>query len=508
MNCKKLLFLMTLAVLLLGGCGKDHYDLSNVSNAHVDGEMLLPLASASYSVMDLMERLSLDDMVSCDASGNIGINYVYELDDVLKGSEILRFHDDSFEEHYVVANPFPYSLPEPFDTVVKFDHSISLESSYLRVNSAVLKSCNIGFDFESNAVRINRVVVNSAQIKDANDENLKLVYVPGESNLFDLSGLNYSSDQTNVIKFTYEVFFTLQDVLGPELGFDIHAMITDLYLESMSGWVDSYTTRTAIDTVFSLFSNNVIGELEIRGAKMAADIRNSFGLPARLVIDTAMLWGEGLEPLQIFEEMPQSIDFEHTEMFEEVFCQDLNGILNAQGGRGLASTSFILNPNGLTNLVSVDDTCSMDVNVRGYIPFAFTTDDVRYFDTIDLRFTEIETPEWIEKLTIEMLFSSSIPLNIGGDLILYNSENNQVVDTIVSDPKLFQSTFDGNMCSTSLAVELDGDRINKVLDTDSLILCFKVDTDSHNAMFTTNQKMEVFLKARVKYKGNIEIVND
>lgn len=508
MNYKRLLFSMALCALLFSACNKDHYNLSEVQGVQMEGEILMPLASASYSVTDLMQRLELDNMVSFDGSGNMGIDYSYDIDDVLNGAEILRLHDESYEEHFSYSNPVPIFLPVPIDTVIRYNHVISLESEYLRVYSALLKSGRISFNFESNSLEINKVIIRASEIKDAQGESVVLTYLPGGSNSFDLSGLNYESQENNVLNLSYEFYIRLQGTIGSELTFDIQAMVTDMAFERMSGWVDSYTYGGVIDTAFSLFSDNLLGELGINGVEVAVDIMNGFDMPARLVIDTALIYSEGTAPSPLFEEMPQIIDIHPTHGYEEVFNQDMSAALNVQGGRAYASLNFILNPEGLTEMVSMVDTSTLDIRVNGRFPFAFTANDVRYFDTIDMGFSQIESPEWIEKLTLEMLFNSSIPFNIGGDLLLYNTETHQVVDTLLSDPNLFQSTFDGSMCSSTVALDIDDERISKIIEANKLILCLDVDTDSHNAVINADQKMEIFLKARVKYNGNVEFNNN
>ena len=56
MRNHKLLVIVALTVVMLSSCKKEHYDMSNVNGINAEGEVLLPIGSSSFTIMDLMNK--------------------------------------------------------------------------------------------------------------------------------------------------------------------------------------------------------------------------------------------------------------------------------------------------------------------------------------------------------------------------------------------------------------------------------------------------------------------
>ena len=50
MKYNKLFVFLFFLAMLFSACKKDHYELSNVHGVNAEGEMLLPIGSASFTV--------------------------------------------------------------------------------------------------------------------------------------------------------------------------------------------------------------------------------------------------------------------------------------------------------------------------------------------------------------------------------------------------------------------------------------------------------------------------
>ena len=117
MKSNKLVIALSLVVLLFTACKKEHYDVSNVHGVNAEGELLLPVASKSINMMDLMERFELTDKVEWSESGELSFGFNYEDVGVISGAEILKFKDLYYQGHYATENPY-VTMPMPFvDTV-------------------------------------------------------------------------------------------------------------------------------------------------------------------------------------------------------------------------------------------------------------------------------------------------------------------------------------------------------------------------------------------------------
>jgi len=164
-----------LAVLacLIASCKKSHYDVGNVQGVNAEGEVLLPLASGSYSLMDLMQRFQLDSLIDCNASGDMTYAYFYERFGAVRGEDLLRFKDWEYEEHFVVENSGGSS--QPLDTVVSVSQVITFEADHIRVVSATIKSGSFHMSLTSNVGSFGEVLVTSPDIMDADGHDKRFV---------------------------------------------------------------------------------------------------------------------------------------------------------------------------------------------------------------------------------------------------------------------------------------------------------------------------------------------
>ena len=506
MKYSKLFFVLALATMLFASCKKDHYDVGNVHGVNVEGEVLLPVGSASFSLMDMMQRFKIDSLILCSPEGNLSYGYYYEDFGVINGNDLLRFKDLDYSEHFSFENQFPVILPQAFDTMFHFAQSVVFEADHISVLEAEMKSGHFDFELASNIGLLDRVVIRTSDIKDASGQDLVLDF-PFNSGMigFDLDGLHYETDSANRLNLEYDLYFHVQEILEDELYFDVDIKGRDLAFREMKGFVETYDSRNYLDTTFTLFPDKVAGSLDVHGARLKLFERNTFGLTARLVVDTAWLYGEGIEPFSIFSSLPLSVEVPIQTEFGEVFDATLHGTIMAKGGDLYTASSFIVNPLGLTDMVSVNDSCTIDVLVDVNIPFDFTANDVCYLDTLRLENTEINSPETIEKLTLDLAINSTLPLNLDAEFYVYDSETDRITDTLVADDSLIKASFDGRPIMTTISLEITKDRLENYLKSDRLIMLYKIDTDTREVTLNASQKLDLFLKAKVKYDGVVGI---
>lgn len=497
---------MTFAlVLLLASCKKDHYNLSHVQGVNAEGEALLPLASGSYTLQDLMQRFQIDSLIDCGASGDMTYNYYYEHFGAVSGESLLRFKDWNYVEHFAIENPYQSGLPHPVDTVLGVTQPVTFEADHIHVLAATLKSGRLEFNLESNVNQLGEVVVTSSDIKDTEGNDLYYVYYPdsGENGL-DLSGMNYATDEPNVLNINYEFHVVLGQLMVPEIEIDAHVSATDLAFSEMTGYVDTYASDSRIDTVFSLFPDNMSGSIEVEDALITLRERNSFSMAAQLAIDTALVWGESIAPYSIFSPLPLTIDLPSHPNFTEVFRQPVSGWVDMHLGHALSSSVFTVNPDGMDDLITVYDTCSIDVRVDVAIPFSFNVNGLRYIDTVNMKLNEIEMPELVEKLTLEIEFQSTLPFELGGKFMLYDSETEHVTDILLDEASLIAASYDGQAMRSDVTIEITDDRVQNALRSDRIILCFDLDTDAHDVSLNAQQGLRFFSKAKVQYNGVVE----
>ena len=504
----KLWIMAALSVILLASCKKDHYDTGNVHGVYADGGIQLPIGSKSVTMMGMMQRFQIDSLIECDPDGSLSYNFLYEHFDAVKGEDLLRFNDLNYEEHFAFENPFPMVLPQAFDTMLHFDHKILFEADHISVLEAMMRSGRFDFVIQTNIGLLQRVVVRSTDIKDGDGNDLELDFqIDMDSIGFDLGGMKYETDSANTLNLSYDLYFRFQGSTDEEFFFDLDIKGRDLAIQEMRGFVETYSSESRIDTAFNLFPDNIMGSLEINGARLQLSERNTFGLAARLVLDTTLVSGEGIAPYSLFEPMPVVVDLPSQLAFTEVYNQSLNGQLNASSSRAYSVSNFIVNPAGFSDMVSVADTCSIDVRVDVNIPFAFAVDDVRYLDTVPLELSEINMPDMIESITLDLTFNSTLPLNLGGRFYMYDSVNDKITDTLVANDEIIRASFDGQPTTTEVSIEITESRIENVLHSDHIIMLYELDTDARDVKLNANQVLGVSIKTKVEYDGVVELDN-
>lgn len=503
MKYKRLIFMLVSVGLLFSACNKNQFKFDEFQGVQADGEMLLPIASGHYSMSDLMERFQMDSLIAYDPSGNMSYNFFLEQLGVIEGDDLLRFDDMTLDESYSFSNPMPgLILPFPVDTVLGLTQSIAFGSDKIQVLSAMMKSGRFDFDISSNFAEISKIEISSPEIKNADGSTHTFVYEPAAGVTgFDLSGLQYRTAEVNKLNFRYMVYGTIQDLSMIEFTFNVHIAGTDFSLREMSGYVEPYTTRSWIDTTFSIFPDNMSGTISLENVMVSLSERNTFGIDAKLVVDTALVWGDGVEPSFLLSPLPLEIDAVPSPVFTEVFHQPLEGSLSARSGSAYITSDFIVNPSGMMDLVSVTDDATVDMRVNVSVPFEFRLDDVHYVDTVNMRLSEIQSPEWIKNLTLELTFISTIPFNLVGNFKMYDSSHNEITDILLNDATLIAASFDGQPTTVNVPVEIDGDRLQRVMQSDRIILDFGLDTDGRDVTLNKEQNLDFYLKAKVDYDG-------
>lgn len=504
---KKLVLFLACFAFLLTSCSK-RYDFDNVDGVAVDGELLLPLASASYSLEGLMNRFHIDTLMVFDEDGGMHFMIDYDLEDVVDGKNILCFKDIDVDAEFSIPNPYPVVLPEPVDTTLMFSQTITLESEYISVLMAEIRSGRFDFEISSNILGLNRVVVRSSEIKDTDGNDMCLDYNPSAGhNGLDLADLRYESDAENTIILNYEVSFTAHDFTAPELTFGVILHVTNLRVREMMGRVTGYASRNAFDTTFHLFPNKVDGVAGICNARIKLMERNGFEMAARLSVDTAMVSGEGVPAYNIFAQMPTIIDIPKSLEFTEVFDESVHGNLNMVSNYAYASGMFALNPDGMSDIVYVNDTSTIDVKISADIPCAFNVQDVFYSDTVNLSLSEINYPDLVEEIDLDLDFLTDMPFNFGANVLMYDSQNQIITDTLVSNAAI-QGSFDGTKKASQIVVKITEGRVNKVMNSDHIILDFSLDTEARDVVLNLKQSLGFAAKATVKYNGNVELPKD
>ena len=508
MRIHKITLLFGVLACLLASCNKAHYDMSQVHGFNAEGEALLPIAHKSLSMMEMMERFQLDSVISCADDGSMSFNYFYEHLGILNGDELLRFKDLSLTQHFEYENVFGNVMPSSMDTVVSYQQTLVFQADHIGVLEAWMKSGHLEFTIASNVGVVQKVILRTDDIEDAEGHVFVREFEPQSGSFgFDLEGLHYHTDAVNTLRLSYELHCASVPTTDAMLFIDFKIEGNDLAFSKMTGYVEPYDSRDRFDTIFSLFPDNLTGVLDVKDVKLTIDERNTFCMGGQLMIDTALMMGEGIEPYSLFEPMPVEVELPPYPDYTEVYSEALRGRITSNGGSVSASTLFTVNAMGMDELVTISDTCSLDVQVNVMLPFAFNIMEVQYLDTVDLTLNELELPAMIERLTLELTFTSTLPVNLMGYFYMYDSEQEVITDTLVDDGQLIAASFDGAPTHTTLSIDLTEERMERVMQSDRIIMRYLLDTDAHDVVLNANQRLTLYVKARAQYNAKVEFDN-
>lgn len=504
MKIHRIALLLCLLACLFASCKKDHFDVSNVHGVNAEGEMLLPIASASFTVEKLMQQFNIDSEIDFSEEGILSYGIHFEDLGVVSGEKLLRFKDLEYNERFSFENTIPIVLPQAIDTMFHFDQTLVFESDHIHVMEAEMKTGHFDFDINTNVGLLQRLVLHSPDIKVEGGHDLVLDFDLNSTDIqLDLDGLHYETDSANSLRLGYDIYVRLQSIPTQELFFEVDVKGSDLAIKEMNGYVDKYDSRNVLDTTLSLFPGNASGSLQVQGARMRLYERNTFDLGARLDLDTAWIIADEHAPYSIFGSQPVSVDIPSLPYFGQVFERLINGRISANETGLYAVSNFVVNPSGMSDWVSVSDTCVIDVMIDAEVPFAFVVDDVRFVDTTDLNLN-FEAPDQIEKLTLELTFTSTVPLDFNAQFFTYDFEAGRITDTLVAKDKLICASYDGKPVTTELTLEVTGEIVEYLNHSNGLISIYEIDTDAHNVCLKGDQQLGVFIKARVKYNGVVE----
>lgn len=507
--CKQLVVaIAAFSMAVLVSCNKNHYDVDNVSGVNAEGEMLLPLAYKTTTMMNLMERFQIDSLISCADDGSLYYELFYDAPEVVKGSDILKIDDIDYHEHIELDTNYIQSIiPVIFDTVIKFDLPLQFGSDYVKVWDAWLRSGRFDFDINSTIPNIKRIVVRSSDITDENGNNMELPFdINGGSFSLDLAGMHYQTEEPNTLNLGFDLYLAVQWTNAPGLSLDIDVKGTDIAIRQMTGSVYPTVFSGRIDTVYNIFPSNISGQLKVNDARLKIAARNLFNLETRFEVDTALVYANDYEPYSFLDPLP-IVDLPQELTMTEIYNRKFDCTIQAHNGRVLASYYISLNPHGNVNgnltTVSVADTCTFDAQLGVEIPFAFNASDIYYYDTATISFDAIELPDLIESLTLDLDITSSLPLNLNGWFYLYDSQTGMITDTLNADGKIIEASYTGLPTSNTISIEITPDRLDNVLHSDRIVMMFEVDTDSRDVKLNAQQELGVFVRGKVKYNGVI-----
>lgn len=498
-----------MAVFMLS-CNKDRFDFDHLESVEGSGQWKLPIGSVHTTLGDVLEQFGENDLISYDENGNLQVRYSFRMNDILKGSTFLSLGTMNFSTTTRFANPLPgVPLPEPIDTVVYIQQVCKIDADSASIESAVIKSGTLVTTVQSNLGNVSLIEVSSADIVMPGGDSLYTT-----ADFVDLAGASFrvhddfgQADSTLIIN--YAIHYQLTGIDDPEYEVITIIGFNNLKLKELCGAIDHFVYEFSFDTTFNLPLGNVAGQLDVVGAKVNIQEKNTFeNLYSQLVINAAEFYGGGLNPSMIFNHYPYEIEVIPSNTFIPIMDNEtINLSLDPRFDAVRIEGMVDFNPFGAERLVTIHDTSSLSVAIDAIVPMQFNIPGVTYVDTLDLNLGEISAPSLVKEIILSMLFESELPFNLSVQMDMFNSHTGVILGGLVDHEMKVNGSFNGTPVFTNESISITHDLLKKLLESDKLIMRVGVDTGGNDVILNLDNGLGVTLKADVLYGGSMDINN-
>lgn len=494
-------FALVLALLLTPSC-KDRFNYDHLEKVEASGQWKLPIGTVHTTLGDVLKQLNDNELISNDENGNLQIAVDLKMDDVIKGTDIMTIPNMKYKKKFKINNPYPYQLEQPIDTFTVFDQMATLDSSLV---SFQLRSGALTFQLLSNVGVFQRIVLRSDGLRFPDGSPWEVTVDPTGVDTLDLAGVYMEVGEAGKIRFTYEIYYQLYDVEDSKLTFDTQLGFTDFVIRQISGYFETYEAPFSYDTTFNASLDKITGRMKLVDASLKIETRNTFDLNASLEVEDARLYGGGATPSLLFNEYPVMLQVRPSLDYISAMDAGLNLEYDTRFDAVRLVGKMVFNPDGLDDLISMYDTSALGVAVNARIPFKFNSPGVHYLDTIDVKLSEVETPEIVKEVILGLAINSELPFNIQLQMLTFDSETGQITDSLLTNTTFIAGAFEGQPVKSVADISVTHERLKSLFEADKLILRFGLDTGDHDALLNLDNGLEVSLKADLIYGGEMEV---
>ena len=503
---------LALTGLLMFSCNKHRFDLDpNNLSVTGSGQWKLPIGTMHTTVKSLLDQMGENNFVSYDSQGNLQVSYSFAMDNLIQGSTFLTLGSTNSNFTTGFANPFSGVPMTPIDTIFRFKQQMNLTGDSTSIETAVIKSGQLTMRLVTNLGNISEVVFSSPDLIMPNGDTL--CAITNDIDLVvDLAGARYNkhdpatgeADSTFVLH--YAIHYQLTGIQDPDYEVTSVIHVQNVKFREISGYVDSFRYEFSYDSAFKLPLDNIQGQLNIIGANVRIQEKNTIGnLHAELFVNNAEFYGGDATPSPLFDHYPYVLEVQESPTYSDIMSQDLNIGLDTRFNAFRFDGTFDLNPSSQDNLIHVYDTSSLGMKFNAVVPMRFNTPGVYYLDTIDLNMSEISVVEYIEEILLTMLIDSEMPFNLDAQFYTLNSQTGHITDSLLVNPMHIGGSFSGQPVRTDAQISVTQDRLNHMVHADKLVMRFSVDTDNHDVILNLDNGLTVTLKADLIYGGEVDL---
>jgi hypothetical protein len=248
-------------------------------------------------------------------------------------------------------------------------------------------------------------------------------------------------------------------------------------------------------------------QLNFDTLKIAANIRNSMGIPFRLTLNTIKAYGKNGQPIiekplsgkNIEVLAPSSADIGREAITNDTIrCEGFGDVLNKETKKIVFSFTVISNPKGTErNFLTTAGAIESAVGIR--IPLHLQAQRLELKDTIDVNMSSVS----LQDLELKMLFKNSLPAKTTLNVVLLD-ENNNPSSNLIKDLVIESPTLDNTGSATGETVynqplEIAPELLNQLKTATRAIATVEVDTGTGYVTFKKNNNLNIKIGAKATF---------
>ncbi len=503
------------ALLLLGlfavGCADDIRELDRLDGVAYDAQYAFPVIDSRVSLDELIGEVDESVSLTVDPNGLLIFNYSGEVPAV--GSDIIFGRLDS------LAGGIPLFLRRNRQAL-PFGQTGELDLRFFRIKAGILQFAVLNPYDEP--VSVEFVVPNASLDGEVLRRTMDLPAYNGTGDLpvftnrdapIDLNGyeLNIEGDSLYVESYLVNA---AGDTLVPGRGSVM--TLNGLRFSLLEGYLGQELYPGVRDTIeVDFFDRYLSGEVNFIDPTITVTVTNSFGVPARAVVDVLDVMTVDGEILSITgPAITSGFDFIRPTVVGEsevtvfVFNRENSNIDEILSSRPVAvdySLSALINPDEDTDIFGfVTDSSAYSARMDVRLPLVGSARDFTVLDTFDLNIGD--RYEDVTDVLFRLTTINSLPLDVSLTGSFIDSLGNVLTDLTDGEVRVINAgpvDADGNPTGTNRSSEdftFSGERVDAIRNANRLVvtLTFATTGDgSETVRITSDQELQVLLGAIV-----------
>lgn len=510
---RSILFLGVLLTFI--ACSDQIEDLTRIDDVRVSANYAIPLVESVVRLDDLLGDVTDEISLSVDPDGLLRFKYEGQIAAV--GSEIVFERLDAIATGIFIPitrsqTAAPFILPDDVDLdILRVKGgllSYSLTNGYNRPVSVELSLPEALLDGEPIVIAGN------------------LPAYSGEGPLPSLSNpddpVSLAGYQLNTIEDSIYINYTITDENGFQLQPSESTVltITNLGFDYVEGYMGQAFYPGGRDTIaVNFFDNYQEGEIRFENPTITMTLLNTFGVPARALIDvmnvikadgdTIAIEGPGVENGFDFDYPTEPGVVARTTFVFDTTNSNLADILSSRPVGLDYEVNAQLHPTGDTTIRGfLTDTASYRAQVALELPLVGRADQFTLRDTFSVNV--LEDYEDITAVLFRLTTKNGLPIDLEIEGTFQDSLGNTLADLTDGQLTILESGIaDGNggynQNILTQDILMEGDRLDAIREATELVILIRMSTAGGGTEFvrvTNLQELEVLLGAIISVERN------